>query len=82
MCVIVLGYLGFRVSSFSVVVERMFMVIVGIMIFQPMLVLVRGDAGTSERFVEPKILEWLRPSVASWHGSRDVLLLECGGPNC
>jgi hypothetical protein len=82
MCVIVLGYLGFQVSSFSIIVEQMLMVIVGIMIFQPLLLLVRGDAGASERFVEPKILEWLRPGVVSWRGSRDVLLLECGRPNC
>jgi hypothetical protein len=33
------------------------MVLVGIMVSQPMLLLVGGDAGASERFVEPKLLE-------------------------
>jgi hypothetical protein len=37
-------------------VERMLMVLVGIMVSQPMLLLVKGDAGVGERFVEPKLL--------------------------
>jgi hypothetical protein len=32
--------------------------LVGIMVFQPMLLLVGGDTGAGERFVEPKLLEW------------------------
>jgi hypothetical protein len=44
--------------------------------------LVGGDAGTDERFVEPKLLEWLRSGIASWRGGRDVLLLECGSLDC
>jgi hypothetical protein len=38
-------------------VERMLMVLVGIMVSQPMLLLIGGNAGTGERFVEPKLLE-------------------------
>jgi hypothetical protein len=40
-------------------VERMLMVLVGIIVSQPMLLFVGGDAGADERFVEPKLLEWL-----------------------
>jgi hypothetical protein len=40
-------------------VERILMVLFGIMVSQPMLLLVGGDADTDERFVEPKLLEWL-----------------------
>jgi hypothetical protein len=47
-----------------------------------MLLLVGGDAGAGERFVEPKLLEWLRSSVAPWRASRDRLLLECSGLDC
>jgi hypothetical protein len=38
-------------------VERILMVLVGIMVSQPMLLLVGGDGGAGERFVEPKLLE-------------------------
>jgi hypothetical protein len=47
-----------------------------------MLLLVGGDAGTGERFVEPKLLEWLRSDTASWCGGRDKLFLECGRLGC
>jgi hypothetical protein len=39
-------------------VELMLMMLIGIMVSQPMLLLVGGDAGVNERFVEPKLLEW------------------------
>jgi hypothetical protein len=79
---LVLGYLGFQVSSVNVMVERMLMVLVGIMVSQPMLLFVGGDAGAGERFVEPKLLEWLRSGVAPWRDSGDRLLLECGELDC
>jgi hypothetical protein len=63
-------------------VERMLMVLVGIMVSQPMLLFVGGDAGAGERFVEPKLLEWLRSVIMPWRGGRDRLLLECGGLDC
>jgi hypothetical protein len=63
-------------------VGRMLMVLVRIMVSQPMLLLVGGDAGVGERFVEPKLLERLRFGIASWRGGRDVLLLECGERDC
>jgi hypothetical protein len=63
-------------------VERMLMMLVGIMVSQPMLLFVGGDAGTGERFVEPKLLEWLRSGVALWCGGGDRLLLECDGLDC
>jgi hypothetical protein len=63
-------------------VERMLMVLVGIMVSQPMLLFVGGDAGAGERFVEPKLLEWLRSGVAPWRGGGDRLLWECGGLDC
>jgi hypothetical protein len=47
-----------------------------------MLLFVRGDAGAGERFVEPKLLKWLRSDVALWRGGGDRLLLECGGLDC
>jgi hypothetical protein len=37
--------------------EQILIVLVGIMVFQPMLLLVGGDAGTGEKFVKPKSLE-------------------------
>jgi hypothetical protein len=43
-----------------------------------MLLLVGGDASAGERFVEPKLLEWLRSDTASWRGGKDKLFLECG----
>jgi hypothetical protein len=61
-------------------VERMLMVLVGIMVSQPILLFVRGDAGVGEGFVEPKLLEWLR--VAPWRDNGDRLFLECGGLDC
>jgi hypothetical protein len=63
-------------------VKRILMVLVGIMVFQPILLFVGGDAGAGERFVEPKLLEWLRSGVALWRGGGDRLLLECGGLAC
>jgi hypothetical protein len=63
-------------------VERMSMVLVGIMVSQSMLLFVGGDAGVGERFVEPKLLEWLRSGVAPWRGGGDRLLLECSGLDC
>jgi hypothetical protein len=57
----------------------MLMVLVGIMVSQPMLLFVGGDAGAGERFVEPKLLEWLRSGVAPWRGGGDRLLVECSG---
>jgi hypothetical protein len=63
-------------------VERMLMALVGIMVSQPMLMFVGGDAGAGERFVEPKLLEWLRSGIAPWRGGRDRLLLECSGLEC
>jgi hypothetical protein len=63
-------------------VERMWMVLVGIMVSQPMLLLIGDDAGVGERFVEPKLLEWFRSGVVSWHGGRDMLLLECCWVDC
>jgi hypothetical protein len=41
-------------------VEQMLMVLVGIMVSQPMLLIVERDSGARERFVEPKLLEWLQ----------------------
>jgi hypothetical protein len=58
------------------------MVLVRIMVSQPMLLFVGGDASAGERFVEPKLLEWLRSGVALWRGGGDRLLLECGGLDC
>jgi hypothetical protein len=43
-----------------------------------MLLLVGGDVGAGERFVEPKLLEWIRSAIVSWRGGRDRLLLKCG----
>jgi hypothetical protein len=40
-------------------VERMLMVLVGIMVSQHMILFVGDDTGADERFVEPKLLEWL-----------------------
>jgi hypothetical protein len=56
-------------------VERILMVLVGIMVSQPILLFVGGDAGAGERFVEPKLLEWLRSGVAPWRGSGNKLFL-------
>jgi hypothetical protein len=47
-----------------------------------MLLLVGGNAGADERFVDPKLLEWLRSSVAPWRASGGRLLLECSGLDC
>jgi hypothetical protein len=58
------------------------MVLVGIMVSQPMLLLAGGAAGTGERFVEPKLLEWLRFGAALLRCGRDGLLLECGRLDC
>jgi hypothetical protein len=69
-------------SSVNIMVERMLMVLFGIMVSQPMLLLVGGAAGASERFVEPKLLEWLRSDAASWHGNKDRMFLECGRLGC
>jgi hypothetical protein len=63
-------------------VGRMLTVLFAIMASQPMLLLVGGDVGAGERFVEPKMLEWLRSDVASRRGGRDGLLLECGRFDC
>jgi hypothetical protein len=57
----------------------MLIVLVGIMVSQPMLLLVGGDAGADERFLDPKLLKWLLSGVASWRDDNDVFLLECGG---
>jgi hypothetical protein len=56
----------------------MLMVLIGIMVSQLMLLLVGGDAGIDERFVEPTLLEWLRFGAALWRGGREGKLLECG----
>jgi hypothetical protein len=82
VCVLVLGYLGFRDSSVNVMVGWILMVLVGITVSQPMLLLVGCDAGANKRFVEPKLLEWLQSGVASWRGDSDEMLLECGGLDC
>jgi hypothetical protein len=63
-------------------VERMLMMLFGIMVSQPMFLLVEDDAGAGERFVEPKLLKWLRSDAASWCGGKDRLLLECGRLGC
>jgi hypothetical protein len=63
-------------------VERMLIVLVGIMVSQPMLLFVGGDTDASERFVEPKLLQWLRSDVAPSRGGGDRLLLKCGGLDC
>jgi hypothetical protein len=63
-------------------VEQMLMVLVGIMVSQPMLLFIGGDAGAGERFVEPKLLQLLRFGIAPWHGGRDRMLLECGRLDC
>jgi hypothetical protein len=47
-------------------VERMLMVLVEIMVSQPMLLFVGDGAGAGERFVEPKLLAWLRSGFAPW----------------
>jgi hypothetical protein len=59
-------------------VEQMLMVLVGIMLSQHMLLFVEGDADAGERFVEPRLLEWLRSGVAPWRDNGDRLFLECG----
>jgi hypothetical protein len=43
----------------------MLMVLFGIMVSQPMLLLVGGNASASERFMKPKLLEWLQFDAAS-----------------
>jgi hypothetical protein len=58
------------------------MVLFGIMVSQPMLMLVGGNAGVDERFVEPKLLEWLQCGAASWRCGREGWLLECGRLDC
>jgi hypothetical protein len=63
-------------------VERMLRVLVGIMVSQTMLLFVGGDASAGERFVEPKLLEWLPSGVAPWPDNGDRLFLECGGLDC
>jgi hypothetical protein len=63
-------------------VERILMVLFRIIVSQPMLMFVEGDTGTSERFMEPKLLEWLQSGVALWRGSGDRLLLEYDGLDC
>jgi hypothetical protein len=63
-------------------VGRMLMVLIEIMVSQPMPLLVRGDAGVDERFVEPNLLEWLRSGAASWRYGRAGRLLECGRLDC
>ena len=60
----------------------MLMVLVGIMVGQPMLLLVGGVAGASERLVESKLLERLGSDVASWRDGGDELLLECICVDC
>lgn len=60
----------------------MLMVLLGIMVFQPVLLLVRGVAGADERLVESKLFERLRSGVTSWRDGGDGLLLECGGDDC
>jgi hypothetical protein len=47
-------------------VERMLMVLVEIMVSQPMLLFVGDGAGAGKRFVEPKLLAWLRSGFAPW----------------
>jgi hypothetical protein len=59
----------------------MLMVLVGIMVFQPMILLIGRDTSADES-VEPKLLGWLLSSTVSWHSGRDVLLLECGWLYC
>jgi hypothetical protein len=63
-------------------VEQMLMVVVEIMVFQITLLLVGGDAGADERFVEPKLLEWFRSGAVSWRDGRVGLLLGCGRLDC
>jgi hypothetical protein len=46
-------------------VEQILMVLVEIMVSQPMLLLVGGDAGANKRFVEPKLFEWFQSGAAS-----------------
>jgi hypothetical protein len=58
------------------------MVLIGIMVSQPMLLLVGGDAGIDKRFVEPTLLEWLRSDAASWRSGREGEILECGRLDC
>ena len=53
----------------------MLMVLVGIMVSQPMLLLVRGVADANEKLVESKLLEQLRSGAASWLGSGDEFAL-------
>ena len=55
------------------------MVLIGIIIFQPMLLLVGGVVGTCERLVESKMLGRLRSGAVPW---RDGLLLEGDGDDC
>jgi hypothetical protein len=63
-------------------VERMLMVLIEIMVSQPMLLFVGGDADAGERFMEPKLLEWLRSGFAPWRDNGNRLFLECAGLNC
>ena len=46
-------------------VGTMSMVLLGIMVFQPMLLLGGGVAGSGERLVESKLLEQFQSDVAS-----------------
>ena len=63
-------------------VKRMLMVLVGIIVFQPMLLLVGGVADADERLVESKLLDQLRSGAVSWRGDGDGLLSECSGVDC
>jgi hypothetical protein len=54
-------------------VGQMMMVLLGIMVFQSMLLLVGGVADADKRLVESKLLKWLRSGATSWCGGRDGL---------
>ena len=61
-------FFSFRVSSVGVMVGLMLMVLVGIMVFQSMLMLVEGVVGSGQRFVEFKLLGQFQSDVASRRG--------------
>ena len=55
----------------------MSMVLLGIMVFQPMLLLVGGVAGPGERLVDSKLLEQFQSDIACWRGGGDGMFLKC-----
>jgi hypothetical protein len=66
VCVLVLGHLGFRVSSINVMVEPMLMVLVGIIVSQPMLLSSEATLALSRGLWSPSC--WSGFDLALSHG--------------